>query len=115
MPDSFTSNLLKLYGTDLTFTVNYVIVDGSVFTAHEVLLLAGDTGILRHGTAPVLQGTDNTLTVTLRETHWTKQVGGAPVTRVEFLKYLATADSVLVPASFSVGSYTARLVDFFII
>ncbi|RUS88037.1 hypothetical protein EGW08_004203 [Elysia chlorotica] len=109
MPGSFTSNLLKLYGTDLTATVNYVLVDGSVFTAHEVLLLAGDTGILRYATSPVLQGSDNTLTVTLRESGWTKEVGGPPVTRAEFLKYLATADAVLVPASFSLGSFTARL------
>ncbi|GFR71138.1 laminin subunit alpha-1-like [Elysia marginata] len=108
-PDSFISNLLKLYGTDLTFTVNYVVVDGSVFTAHEVLLLVGNAVGLRTATAQVLQGADTTLTVSLRESSWTKEVGGASVTRSEFLKYLATADAVLVPASFSTGSFTARL------
>lgn len=109
MPNSFSSNLLKLYGTDLTFTVNYVIVDGSVFTTHEVLLLTGNTVGLRYQTATVLQGSDTTLTVALRESRWTKEVGGGPVARAEFLKYLASSDAVLVPASFSTGSFTARL------
>ena len=108
MPDEFTNKLLKLYGTDLTLIVNYVLVDGSVFTAHEVLLLTRDNGVLRYQTAAVVQGSDTTLTVTLRESSWTKEVGGAPVPRDEFLKFLASAEAVLAPASFATGSSTAR-------
>ncbi|GFO42017.1 laminin subunit alpha-1-like [Plakobranchus ocellatus] len=109
MPEAFTSNLLKLYGTDLAFTVNFVVIEGSIFTTHQVFLLSGENNALSYFTGEILQGSDSVVTVTLRESGWVKQPDETPVTRAEFLKYLASANAVLIPASFATGRFTARL------
>lgn len=108
MPDALLTSLVSLYGTDVLFTVNFVIVQGVAYTDHKALLIARNGNVLVHPLFNVQQGNDSSLVVTLKEDGWRINGTGTVPTRGEFLKALSSARFLLLPASFSAGKETSR-------
>lgn len=108
MPDVLISSLLSLYGTDISFTINYVIVGGEPLTDHKALIIDKAGNVIVCPLFNVTQGYDSSLLVTLRESSWQKNGTSTFLTRGEFLKVLSTTSFLLLPASFAKGNHTAR-------
>ncbi|XP_059169590.1 laminin-like protein epi-1 [Physella acuta] len=107
MPGVLLSNLLSLYGSDVTFTVDYIIVLGQRILDLKVILIDSSGITLTQTVTNFDQGVDTTHRIVLRESSWSKSSGN--LTRGEFLKILYTAKVLLVPASFATGKHTSRL------
>ncbi|CAL1527733.1 unnamed protein product, partial [Lymnaea stagnalis] len=98
LPDSYVSNLLSVYGSDVVFTVNYVLVSGKPIANLTAILIDAEGDKLSHSIVNVTHGHDSTHRVTLKEENWLKVKSSSPPTRGEFLKALHTAEALLIPA-----------------
>ncbi|KAI8788951.1 laminin subunit alpha [Biomphalaria glabrata] len=109
MPNSFTDNILSLYGSEVNFIVNYINISTSTPLTLNVILLDVKGLKLVSPVKNVKQGENTEHKVTLIEDGWTKFPSGVTVTRGEFLKALSTAKALLIPATFVLGNHTAQL------